>query len=42
MCHLLLEKPALPAGRVATFQNSAMFWGQKKTESFCRSNFDTA
>ncbi len=41
--HLLRRKsqPFCPAGRVATFQNSTTFCGQKKTASFCRINFET-
>jgi len=34
--------PFMPAGRVATFQNPAMFWEQKKTATFSRMSFDTA
>jgi hypothetical protein len=34
--------PFISAGRVAMFQNSAMFWEQKKTASFCRNSFETA
>jgi len=34
--------PFRSAGRVATFQNSAIFCAQKKTASFCRINFETA
>ena len=34
--------PFRSAGRVTTFQNSVMFWEQKRTASFCRISFDTA
>jgi hypothetical protein len=36
------EGPFISTGRVATFQNSAMFWEQKKTASFPRKGFETA
>jgi hypothetical protein len=43
-CSSLSEnpRPFFAAGRVATFQNSAMFCEQKKTAAFSRNNFEVA